>query len=537
MTDDDADEPLSDYEKLRLQKIRRNEDRLKSLGLMNSCGETDATARRRECDRGRKRGRARSGGRGPDDDEWLPSGDEAVVEEPKRRKLSAGPTRQSRRLMERGSAPGPTRQSKRLKMQSAAQKTTTPEVIEEPSGEATATTNAAVVREEEDNWETEQTAPLNSEDWGVNETESEFIKTNEQLLSILSGLNSRAVIAVPIGRPRAINKFIPGCTNEEILRVLTELETRELVSSRKDCDTNYYLIKNELALYLRGLTRRCTMRPGDKVELAGNEWSPDMGTCREPEHEWNAHLGLFQQLPREMIDDIMTLDNTALRFWFFRQLNLMENGMQNADRIQKLFDVGLICYRNIWGWRHQQLVDFHGVFGHSNVPHDFPNEGLFEWTCHLRKKFLHPRLKLLLGDLSFSFRCDRFGRLDIYVFHWDAMFARLERHKQVHGDCRVTKSQDKKLAKWVCDQRRTEKNGTMPADRKRRLDAIEFIWDASEYIGLYDNGRLQRDDGRWDKMFARLEQHKQVHGSLDGVGEYRSSHRVVSSKDKELGIW
>ncbi|EJK48111.1 hypothetical protein THAOC_33121, partial [Thalassiosira oceanica] len=61
----------------------------------------------------------------------------------------------------------------------------------------------------------------------------------------------------------------------------------------------------------------------------------------------------------------------------------------------------------------------------------------------------------------------------------------------------------------------------MPADRKERLDAIEFPWDASEYSGK------PRDDGVWEGMFGKLVQHKQTHGDC----------RVKRSQDNDLGIW
>ena len=104
---------------------------------------------------------------------------------------------------------------------------------------------------------------------------------------------------------------------------------------------------------------------------------------------------------------------------------------------------------------------------------------------------------------------------------WDESFRLLGQYAQVHGDCRVKKSKDKKLYYWVNKQRTSGKAGNLSQDRMHRLDEIGFLWDASEFAGG------SRDDGKWDDMFSKLQQYKHDHGTC----------RVKKSKDQKLYSW
>ena len=79
---------------------------------------------------------------------------------------------------------------------------------------------------------------------------------------------------------------------------------------------------------------------------------------------------------------------------------------------------------------------------------------------------------------------ERRKRLDAIGFVWDALeaaweegFAALRKFKNREGHCRVptTYVEGKyRLGSWVSKQRRAK--DTMPAERRKRLDKIGFVW-------------------------------------------------------------
>ena len=84
---------------------------------------------------------------------------------------------------------------------------------------------------------------------------------------------------------------------------------------------------------------------------------------------------------------------------------------------------------------------------------------------------------------------ERKRRLDERGFDWDpklgaweVMFGELKRYKERFGDCNVPQAwkENPPLGLWVHRQRVAEKKGELLPERKARLDALGFEWDASE---------------------------------------------------------
>lgn len=64
-----------------------------------------------------------------------------------------------------------------------------------------------------------------------------------------------------------------------------------------------------------------------------------------------------------------------------------------------------------------------------------------------------------------------------FAADWEKSFVALEKFKADNGHCRVPLRHANgplKLGQWVASQRKTK--NTMPALRRRRLNAIGFVW-------------------------------------------------------------
>ena len=88
---------------------------------------------------------------------------------------------------------------------------------------------------------------------------------------------------------------------------------------------------------------------------------------------------------------------------------------------------------------------------------------------------------------------------------WEQRFAALVAFKAKHGHCNVpsTYREDPSLAAWVFNCRRQRKQGSLDAERIKRLDAIGFAW------AMRTRRFVARD---WDAMVAQLEAFHREHG-------------------------
>ena len=101
--------------------------------------------------------------------------------------------------------------------------------------------------------------------------------------------------------------------------------------------------------------------------------------------------------------------------------------------------------------------------------------------------------------------------------HWERGFTALSKFRRREGHCCPSQCHidgDFKLGKWVSVQR--YRKGLLPIERKRRLDAIGFVWDWRDH--------------HWEQTFAALLKFKR-----------RNGHCCVPTPYKEgelkLGWW
>jgi len=81
---------------------------------------------------------------------------------------------------------------------------------------------------------------------------------------------------------------------------------------------------------------------------------------------------------------------------------------------------------------------------------------------------------------------------------WNFHYSELLTFKKKYGHCRVTRSRDPSLARWVFKQRWNKK---LSSERIKKLEKIGFIFDYFEE--------------HWQKMFEQLKKFKAKHGHCD----------------------
>ncbi len=181
-------------------------------------------------------------------------------------------------------------------------------------------------------------------------------------------------------------------------------------------------------------------------------------------------------------------ENPDLSKWVMRQRHEMLFGPISEDRKRLLEAVGFARERthtylkDLWDRRFQELLAYKSRFGHCNVPARWKeNTPLGHWV-EVQRAF---RRKGKLG-------AERIRRLDEAGFEWDRgemlaqtmrmrweqRFSELAEFKNRFGHCNVTNKRNENhiLGGWVQEQRTSLKKGRISAERKARLDALEFAW-------------------------------------------------------------
>ena len=197
---------------------------------------------------------------------------------------------------------------------------------------------------------------------------------------------------------------------------------------------------------------------------------------------------------------------------------------RRLDRIK--FD--LDAYQSRWEKGFAALAKFKARKGHCRVPwrHIEGKFKLGQWVALQRKT----RDKMLS---NYRKRLNEIGFVwDGQEHAWEGGFAALTKFKVCKGHCRVPRYYVEggyKLGQWVSVQRLSR--DTISARRKKRLDAIGFVWDGRDHY--------------WENGFTALAKFKAREGhcrvpSLHIENEFKLGQWVTTkrrSKDKMSSRW
>jgi hypothetical protein len=166
-----------------------------------------------------------------------------------------------------------------------------------------------------------------------------------------------------------------------------------------------------------------------------------------------------------------------------------------------------------WEKNYAALKRFKSREGHCRVPRGHEEGGLKLGTWVVNHRNRRDKLSV-----------ERRRRLDAIGFlwtlprmQWDTGFVALKEFKSREGHCGVPRGHQEgyfKLGTWVVNLRHNKK--TMSVERRRRLDAIGFVWDPYEV--------------EWENNFALLKGFK----SREGHCRVPRGHQEGNFK---LGTW
>jgi len=189
------------------------------------------------------------------------------------------------------------------------------------------------------------------------------------------------------------------------------------------------------------------------------------------------------------------------------------NGVDNATNSRRRGDPDE-RWMEMYG-RLKKYKESHN--GSTRVPRIYkPDPQLSRWVGTQRRLCKRQDRVELLNSIDFVWKIYESKRGGIQDKQWMEMYGRLKKYKESHnGSTRVPiiYMPDPQLGRWVKSQRDFCKR----EDRVELLNAIDFEW------------KIRKNRESWAKLYTRLLQYKQKHGSTRVPARY--------PKDPQLGSW
>lgn len=167
----------------------------------------------------------------------------------------------------------------------------------------------------------------------------------------------------------------------------------------------------------------------------------------------------------------------------------------------------------------KKIEKFFKQHGHANVPESYEDSKLAIAVAYLRQypSRINAAEKRQLKRWNFLFSDQIKEKWEAL---WNASFTKLQKFKKQFGHCRVSSAyKDQPLARWVANQRKDEREGRLPADRKQRLVKLGFAF-------YEDIATLVEKN--WLMMYGKLQKFKKKFGTTIVKEGY---------KDTKLAYW
>jgi hypothetical protein len=227
-------------------------------------------------------------------------------------------------------------------------------------------------------------------------------------------------------------------------------------------------------------------------------------------------------------------ENTKLGRWVARQRSQYRyrlEGKTSQITLPRIEALESLCFEwsghgatCAWEERLSELVDFHKIHGHCNVPWRYSeNTKLGSWVTNQRSQYRF-RLEGKTSSMTFP----RIEALESLGFEWSShtdwedRLSELADYRKVHGHCNVPRkySENAKLGTWVTHQRSQYslhlkgKTSQITLPRIQALESLCFEWSS-------------RTD--WEDRLSELSDYRKVHGHCNVPQKY--------SENSRLGTW
>jgi hypothetical protein len=183
-----------------------------------------------------------------------------------------------------------------------------------------------------------------------------------------------------------------------------------------------------------------------------------------------------------------------------------------------------------WSIMFNKLKAYNEKHGHCRVHKSF-DDTLSNWINHQRQRNkrgdLKPGRKKKLEEIGFFAN-------DARQIEWEKQFNKMMEYKARFDRFNVPISKvsddDPSISRWLYYQRKTARSGTMPLDRRMRLNEVGFVWIPRDLAS-----KRMTSSELWYMMLEQLKEFKQENKHCN-VAIVTKNGRVTSDNAK-LGKW
>ena len=240
----------------------------------------------------------------------------------------------------------------------------------------------------------------------------------------------------------------------------------------------------------------------DKLNALGIDWK----TQSVRTGKWLEMFGKLQEfkqvfghcrVPQNWAEDV------RLSNWVCVQRRANASGKLGPDRKKKLRALGFVfsfkdIYEEQWEYFYEQLLKFKAQSGDCIVPGKFRK--LAGWvdrqrTC--KNKGVMPKdREAKLNSIGFIWNFD-----EINEKIWRENYGQLINFRKKYGHCLVSKNdkRNKDLGNWVATQRELDVRGKLDAEKREKLNKLDFIWKKDIQRELYAGY-----ENKWRANFKKL---------------------------------
>ena len=218
----------------------------------------------------------------------------------------------------------------------------------------------------------------------------------------------------------------------------------------------------------------------------------------------------------------VTENGYRLGNWVQVQRKALRRGQLSDEKKQRLDALGFVwdSFEEKWEEGFNELKAYNREHGNYSVSLSFVTEngfGLGTWVNSQRTAFgknqLSDERRQRLEALGFLF--------EPQAQKWEEGFDELRGYHRQHGNCLVPISfvadSGNRLGSWVRVQRKALGRGQLSDERKKRLDALGFVWDPYEEM--------------WEEGFKELSVYHQEHGNCFALASFKTERGF------RLGAW
>lgn len=271
-----------------------------------------------------------------------------------------------------------------------------------------------------------------------------------------------------------------------------------------------------------------------RLEQLGFVWNP---RAERWEDGFNELLSFNQKYGHSKVaQQYVTDTGFALGTWSDKQRQDLRNNTLSLERKKKLEEISFIWdpHGEAWKQGFNELSSYFQEYGHCLVRRSQVTKSgydLDKWVQRQRLDFRKNRLpserKQKLDELGFIW--------DANTDAWEKGYKELCAFYEIHRDFRSPFPNETEtgfgLAKWVSHQRTAHSRGTLLPDRKKRLDALGFVWDALSE--------------QWEAGYSELVAYRQKYGDSNPpdlymtptaykLGKWVGKQRTAFNKNKLL---